>query len=37
MNSVHKFFLGEIETFCNNFKSVHLFIMIVKFANLECE
>ena len=23
--------------FCNNFKTVHLFFIIVKFANLECE
>ena len=34
---LNKFLLRRYSKFCNNFKTVHLFIIIVKFANLECE
>ena len=34
---LNKFLLRRYSKFCNNFKTVHLFIIIVKFANLGCE
>ena len=35
-NDKNKYFRRNFK-FCNNFKTVHLFIIIEKFPNLECE